>query len=60
MIERKTARTAKIGVFAVAHAVYWEQFPGLKDNILKYHQDFIEMLKAFDKFPKVFGRSIYS
>ena len=35
MIERKKKRAAKIGVFAVAHAVYWEQFPGLEDNILK-------------------------
>ena len=29
MIERKNKRTAKIGVFAVAHATYWEQFEGL-------------------------------
>lgn len=45
MIERKKKRTAKIGVFAVAHAVYWEQFPGLQNNILKYHQDFIDMVE---------------
>ena len=35
MIERKNKRTAKIGVFAVAHGVYWEQFEGLLDNIMK-------------------------
>ncbi|MBQ7900893.1 MAG: L-fucose/L-arabinose isomerase family protein [Clostridia bacterium] len=44
MIERKRQRTAKIGVFAVAHAVYWEQFPGLLDNIMGYHKTFVDML----------------
>lgn len=48
MIERKTKRYARIGVFAVAHAVYWEQFPGLYDNIMKYHKDFIELLAKND------------
>lgn len=45
MIERKKKRAAKIGVFAVAHAVYWGQFPGLEDNIMKYHEDFVNKLK---------------
>ncbi|MDY3928830.1 MAG: L-fucose/L-arabinose isomerase family protein [Clostridia bacterium] len=45
MIERKKKRTAKIGVFAVAHATYWSQFKGLYDNIMKYHNDFCNMLK---------------
>lgn len=45
MIERKKPRTAKIGVFAVAHGVYWEQFEGLEDNIMGYHRDFISMLE---------------
>lgn len=48
MIERKNKRVAKIGVFAVAHATYWDQFPGLLDNIMKYHSDFIEKLKSND------------
>lgn len=29
MIERAYKRKGKIAVFAVAHGVYWEQFPGL-------------------------------
>ena len=37
MIERKHKRTARIGIFAVAHAVYWEQFEGLYDNIMKLY-----------------------
>lgn len=40
MIERKEKRTARIGIFAVAHATYWDQFEGLLDNIMKYHRDF--------------------
>ena len=48
MIERKNKRTARIGIFAVAHAVYWEQFPGLEDNIMKYHKDFVEKVEAND------------
>lgn len=48
MIERKKKRAAKIGVFAVAHAVYWGQFPGLEDNIMKYHEDFVNKLKLND------------
>ena len=45
MIERKKPRTAKIGVFAVAHGTYWAQFEGLEDNIMGYHRDFIAMLE---------------
>lgn len=48
MIERKRKRTAKIGVFAVAHAVYWDQFPGLLDNIMGYHKTFVDMLAKND------------
>ncbi len=44
MIERKTKRIAKVGIFAVAHATYWSQFEGLRDNIMKYHGDFVEMV----------------
>ena len=44
MIERKVKRNAKIGIFAVAHGVYWQQFDGLYDKILKYHKDFVKMV----------------
>ncbi len=39
MIERKKKRTAKIGIFAVAHGTYWAQFEGLYENIMGYHRD---------------------
>ena len=43
MIERKVKSTAKVAVFAVAHATYWGQFEGLYENIMGYHKDFITM-----------------
>lgn len=45
MIQRKRENYAKIGVFAVAHGVYWEQFAGLYENLMKYHHDFIDLVK---------------
>ena len=39
MLERKNKRNARIGIFAVAHDTYWDQFPGLYDNIMGYHKD---------------------
>ncbi len=39
MIERKVKLTAKIGLFAVGHEVYWNQFEGLLDSLLRYHSD---------------------
>ena len=47
MIERRKARTARIGIFAVAHATYWDQFEGLLDNIMGYHSDLIKKLEGF-------------
>lgn len=43
MIERKKPRSARIGIFAVAHAAYWSQFEGLYDSIMGYHRDFCSM-----------------
>ena len=45
MIERKHPRAGKIGIFAVAHATYWEQFEGLLDNIMGYHKDLCDKVK---------------
>ena len=46
MIKRKNPRHARIGVFAVGHAVYWAQFDGLLDHLMGFHRDFVEMVKA--------------
>ncbi len=48
MIERKMKRTARIGIFAVAHATYWDQFPGLEANIMGFHSDLCGMVKQQD------------
>ena len=48
MIERKAKRHARIGTFAVVHEVYFEQFEGLRENLEKYHRDFIAMLERND------------
>ena len=48
MILRKNKRTARIGIFAVAHATYWDQFEGLLDNIMGYHKDLCELVEKND------------
>ena len=48
MIERLRARTARIGVFGVAHPVYWPQFPGLLERLMEYHEEFKNMVKSND------------
>lgn len=48
MIQRKKPRTAKIAIFAVAHATYWGQFEGLLDNIMGFHGDLIKKVEKND------------
>ena len=55
MIQRKKRRTARIGVFAVGHATYWEQFPGLLENLLGYHRCFCEIVESCDVEISDFG-----
>ena len=39
MIQRLKKRTARVGIFGVAHPVYWPQFPGLEETLMGYHKD---------------------
>ena len=55
MIERKNKRCAKIGIFAVAHATYWEQFDGLCENIMGYHADLVKLVEKNDVEVSDFG-----
>ena len=55
MISRKKPRTARVGIFAVAHGTYWDQFPGLEASITGYHQDLIRMVEAQDVEVMDFG-----
>lgn len=48
MIIRKNKRTARIGIFAVAHATYWNQFEGLYESLMGFHKDLCDMVKAND------------
>ncbi len=48
MIERKVAAKARIGIFVVAHGVYWEQFEGLESNIMNFHNDLKKMVLKND------------
>ncbi len=48
MIERKNKRTARIGIFGVAHAIYWEQFEGLYESIMGYHKDLCTLIEKND------------
>lgn len=48
MITRKNKRTARIGIFAVAHATYWNQFEGLYESLMGFHKDLCGMVKAND------------
>jgi len=44
MIERKVTPSAKIGIFAVAHATYFTQFEKLFDKFAGYHRDFVDLV----------------
>ena len=46
MIQRKNKRTAKIGIFAVVHEIYFEQFEGLRKKLCDYHNDLVESVKV--------------
>ncbi len=48
MLERVPAKKPVIGIFAVAHGTYWNQFPGLLDNMKKYHQDLVDLIAKND------------
>ncbi len=48
MVDRLKKRTARIGVFGVAHPTYWDQFEGLQNRLMEYHEDFKALLSPQD------------
>ena len=46
MIERKVARSARIGFFCVGHKPYWVQFDGLLDSLLGFHGEAKKIIEA--------------
>ena len=47
-VQRRRPRTARVGVFGVGHHTYWDQFAGLRDELLGYLDLFEEMVWAND------------
>ena len=45
-IERHNPLTANVGIFGVGLDVYWEQFPGLKEDLLGYMDVFEQQVRA--------------
>lgn len=45
-IERRKPRTARVGVFGVGYHVYWNQFPGLLDELMKKIDVLVERVRA--------------
>ncbi len=48
MIERKIPRSARIAFFSVIHEIYFEQFEGLRESLIKYHNDTIKLVEEND------------
>ncbi|MDR1565827.1 MAG: L-fucose/L-arabinose isomerase family protein [Treponema sp.] len=44
MIEHRKKARPRIGLFGVGHAIYWSQFEGLLNNLMKYHNDLKALL----------------
>ena len=45
-MEKLKPDNARIGIFAGAHATYWEQFEGLYESIMGYHRDFCNKVSS--------------
>jgi L-arabinose isomerase len=41
---REACRSGRVGVFAIGHEIYWPQFPGLKERLLRHYGHFVERL----------------
>lgn len=55
MIERKEPRYGKIGIFGVAHGIYWNQFEGLEEKIMKHHDTLCRKLEQMGAEVENFG-----
>ncbi len=55
LIPRRKPLTARVGVFGVGHHTYWDQFPGLRQELEAKQQKLVEKLKHFDVEVMDFG-----
>jgi L-arabinose isomerase len=54
-IERRKPLTARVGILAVGHAVYWGQFDGLRDELMSKHDTFITRVRGVGVSVEIFG-----
>ncbi len=47
LLQRVEVPRGRIGVFSIGHHPYWEQFPGLKEELVGYHNQLIQQLKSY-------------
>ena len=45
-LSRAKKRTARIGLAAVAHKPYWNQFEGLLESLLGFHKELCNMVES--------------
>jgi len=45
-IERRKPRTARVGIFGVGHHTYWDQFPGLRNEMLAKMDKLVRKVSA--------------
>ncbi|MCB0047637.1 MAG: L-fucose/L-arabinose isomerase family protein [Caldilineaceae bacterium] len=46
-IERRKPLTARVGIFCAGHHTYWNQYPGLQEELLGYHAIICQRLEAY-------------
>ncbi len=46
IVERRRPLQANVGIFGVGHRTYWDQFPGLREELVGYLADFRRMVEA--------------
>ena len=54
-IQRRKPRTAKVGLFGVGHRTYWDQFAGLKNELMGYMGELECQLRAREVEVATFG-----
>lgn len=47
-MQRKTKSSPRIGVFGVGYDKYWDQFPGLYDELMLKHTEFLKKIPAWE------------
>jgi len=45
-VPRRKPLAANVGIFGVGHHTYWAQFPGLKDELLGYMDEFAQQVRG--------------